>query len=39
MVEQARLGYRLVGDSEDLLDDYLFWREGDSELKTALSQD
>src|SRR5215471_11317003 len=30
---------RLSGDSEDLLDDYRFWRERDSELKSLAVSD
>jgi len=34
MVEQSRRAHRLSNDTEDLLDDYRFWRERDSELKS-----
>jgi hypothetical protein len=35
----SRLGYRLAGDSENLLDDYLFWRERDPELRSLTASD
>ena len=34
MVEQSRRACRLSNDTEHLLDDYRFWRERDSELKS-----
>jgi hypothetical protein len=34
MVEQSRRAYRVSNDTENLLDDYRFWRERDSELKS-----
>jgi hypothetical protein len=37
VVEQSRLAYRLSKDSEDLLDDYCFWRERDPVKSPAIS--
>jgi hypothetical protein len=39
MVTQAQLAHPLASDSEDLLDDYRFWRERDPELKSLAVSD
>jgi hypothetical protein len=39
MVEQARLAYRLSGETQDLFADYRYWRERDPELKSLAVSD